>query len=309
MMMRPLLAAAITAWLCGGAFAASAQPNGSSANLKNGEYIFWAGGCASCHAAPANDRCDNSRTRDDLQLVGGRCLKTDFGTFYVPNITPDKETGIGKWSTDDFINAMRKGISPEGDNLYPAFPYASYQRMARADLVDLKAYLDTLPAVASQVPEHDLSFPYNIRAGLSVWKGLYLDGKTFEPDPAKSAQLNRGAYLVEGPGHCNECHTPRDTLGGLIRDKTLAGAPNPEGKGMVPNLTPHESGLGKWSDKDIVYALESGFTPSGDSMGGPMAKVQQNMAKLTRQDREAIAIYLKSISPVASAKKAEANSQ
>ena len=302
MTMRPLLAIVVTAWLGGGASLAAAQSDGSQPNVKNGEYLFYAGGCASCHAAPATDRCDGSRSKDALQLVGGRCLKTDFGTFYVPNITPDKETGIGNWSTDDFIKAMTKGVSPKGSNLYPVFPYASYQRMTRADLIDMKAFLDTLPAIASNVPEHELSFPYNIRATLSVWKALYLDGKTFTPDPAKSAQINRGAYLVQGPGHCGECHTPRDSLGGMIAKKKLAGAPDPEGKGMIPNLTPHESGLGKWSEKDIAYALETGFTPSGDSMGGTMAKVQANMAKLTPLDREAIAAFLKSLPPVASAK-------
>lgn len=273
-------------------------------NVKNGEYIFYAGGCASCHAAPATDKCDTSRTKEDLKLVGGRCLKTEFGTFYVPNITPDKETGIGKWSTDDFINAMTKGVAPDGSNLYPAFPYASYQHMTRADIIDLKAFLDTLPAVASTVPEHELSFPYSIRMGLSVWKALYLDGKTFEPDPSKSAAVNRGAYLVTALGHCGECHTPRGKLGGMDESKWLAGAPDPEGKDTIPNLTPdEESGLGKWSEKDIAYALETGFTPSGDSLGGTMRKVQENMAKLTKEDREAIAAYLKSVPPVASPKK------
>jgi mono/diheme cytochrome c family protein len=304
--MRPLTIMLATAWVWVAASPLFAQPapaTDAAPNLKNGEYLFWAGGCASCHAAPATDRCDNNRSKEDLQLVGGRCLKTEFGTFYVPNITPDKETGIGGWSTDDFINAMTKGVAPDGTNLYPSFPYASYQRMTRADLIDLKAYLDTLPAVASKVSEHELSFPYSVRATLSVWKGLYLDGKTFEPDPGKSGQVNRGAYLVNGPGHCGECHTPRDRLGGMIRDKWLSGAPNPEGKGIVPNLTPHESGLAKWSEKDIAYALETGITPSGDAMGGHMRKVQENMAKLTKEDREAIAAYLKSLPPVESPKK------
>jgi mono/diheme cytochrome c family protein len=302
MPMRPLLVALTAAWLCGGASPAAAQSGDPAPNIKNGETIFWAGGCSSCHAAPATDRCDGARIKDELALVGGRCLKTPFGTFNVPNVTPDKETGIGKWSTEEFINSMTKGVAPDGSNLYPAFPYASYQRMTRADLIDLKAYMDTLPAAASQVPGHELSFPYSIRAGLSVWKGLYLDGKTFEPDPSKSAQVNRGAYLVEGPGHCGECHTPRDRLGGMIADKKLAGAPDPEGKGTIPNLTPHETGLGKWSEKDIAYALETGLKPDGDSMGGSMAKVQQNMTHLTARDREAIAAYLKSIPPVESAR-------
>jgi mono/diheme cytochrome c family protein len=291
-------------WLCLAAFPLSAQPAPTAdapPNLKNGEYIFWASGCASCHAAPAGARCDASRTREDLQLVGGRCLKTPFGTFNVPNITPDKETGIGGWSTDAFIAAMTKGVAPDGSNLYPSFPYASYQRMTRGDLTDLKAFLDTLPAVASKVPDHELSLPYSIRAGLSAWKWLYLDGKGFTPDPAKSDEINRGAYLVNGPGHCGECHTPRGSLGGMDREKWLAGAPNPEGEGTVPNLTPHESGLAKWSAGDIAYALETGITPSGDAMGGPMRKVQENMAKLTKEDRAAIAAYLKSLPPIASA--------
>ena len=303
MMTRPLFAILTIAWLSGGAFpAAAAEPSTYTPDVKNGAYIFTAGGCASCHAAPATDKCDGSRSKDERELVGGRCLKTDFGTFYVPNITPDKETGIGKWSRNDFIKAMKKGVSPGRENLYPAFPYASYQHMTLTDLADLKAFLDTLPAIASNVPKHELSFPYNIRAGLSVWRGLYLDGKTFKPDPAKSELVNRGAYLVEGPSHCGECHTPRDRLGGMIQAKKLSGAPNPDGKGRIPNLTPHETGLGKWSEKDIVYALETGLTPDGDAMGGTMAKVQQNMAKLTARDREAIAAYLKSIPPVASAK-------
>lgn len=304
--MRAFSLSLVAALAVSSASALGAQTAPYTPNLKNGEYLFWAGGCASCHAAPRGEACDASRTKDDLQLVGGRCLKTPFGTFHVPNITPDKETGIGEWSADDFVKAMRKGTAPDGSNLYPAFPYASYQRMTRADLLDLKAYLDTLPAVASQVPEHELSLPYSIRAGLSVWKSLYLDGKTFKPDPAKPAPVNRGAYLVNGPGHCGECHTPRGTLGGMDRSQWLAGAPNPEGEGTVPNLTPHETGLGTWSEKDIAYALETGLTPSGDSMGGSMRKVQENMAKLTKEDREAIAAYLKSLPAIESPKKSSA---
>jgi len=304
-MRRALLAVAASLWFCGGALPVLAQ-NGSAAsakpNLENGEYVFWAGGCASCHAAPASSRCDGHRTKDPLVLVGGQCLKTEFGTFYVPNISPDRETGIGDWTLEQFITAMTQGASPEGENYYPAFPYTSYQRMTRRDLTDLKAYLDTLPAVASTTPDHDLSFPYSIRSGLSVWKRLYLDGKPFQPDPTRSPQVNRGAYLVEGLGHCGECHTPRDSLGGMIVDKKMAGAPDPEGKTFTPNITPHETGIGSWSERDIAYSLESGFTPSGDVMGGVMAKVVSNMAKLTKEDREAIAAYLKSLPPIASSR-------
>ena len=253
-------------------------------NVENGRYLFYAGGCASCHAVPASAKCDDPNYKDPLTLIGGRCLKTAFGTFYVPNITPDKQSGIGGWSDADFIRAMTEGVSPTGKHYYPAFPYASYRHMTRDDLLDLKAFLDTLKAVPSKAPENDLSFPYNVRAGLGLWDWLYLDGRGFVPDPSKSPQINRGAYLVEGPGHCGECHTPRNWLGGRIEDRKLSGAPNPDGKGFVPNITPDATGIASWSLKDIAYALESGFTPDGDVIGGSMAKVQENMAKLTPVD-------------------------
>jgi mono/diheme cytochrome c family protein len=270
-----------------------------AANVENGRYMFYAGGCASCHAAPASSKCNDADYKDPLVLTGGRCLKSAFGTFYVPNITQDKETGIGGWSDEDFIRAMTEGVSPEGRQYYPAFPYTSYRNMKRDDLLDLKAFLETLPAVSSKTPENELPFPYNIRAGLVFWSWLNLKGGAFTPDHSKSAEVNRGAYLVEGPGHCGQCHTPRNWLGGMIEDKKLSGAPNPEGKGFIPNITPDSTGLKSWSEKDIAYALETGFTPDGDSLGGSMTKVQENMAKLTPEDRQAIAAYLRSIAPIA----------
>lgn len=280
---------------------AGAQTAGGQAhtpNVDNGRYMYYAGGCASCHAAPASAKCDDPKIADDMKPVGGRCLKTEFGTFYVPNITPDQQTGIGKWSEADFLKAITKGVSPSGHNFYPAFPYTSYRLMKRDDLLDLWAFLKTLEPVASKVPAHDLGFPYNIRFGLNFWKFLYLDGEPFKPDPAKSNKVNRGAYLVEGPGHCGECHTPRNSLGGRDEKKKLSGAPNPEGEGFVPNITPDETGIGSWSESDIAFALQSGFKPDGDVMGGTMGEVQSNMAKLTKEDREAIAAYLKSVPPI-----------
>ncbi len=274
-------------------------------SVENGRYLFTAGGCASCHAAPASDKCDDTKSKDILKLAGGRCLKTEFGTFYVPNISPDKQNGIGDWSDNDFINAMTKGVSRKGTNYYPAFPYATYQRMKRQDLLDLKAFLDTLEAVPSKAPDHQLSFPYNIRWGLGLWKWLNLDGKTFEPDPSKPAAVNRGAYLVEALGHCGECHTPRGAMGGMKLSKRLSGARGPDGKSFIPNITPDATGIASWSEKDIAYALETGFTPEGDAFGGEMAKVQENMAKLTAADRDAIAAYLKSVPPVANARPAK----
>jgi mono/diheme cytochrome c family protein len=274
---------------------ASAVP-AHTPDLANGKYMFFAGGCAECHAAPLK-ACNDRKTRDKELLAGGRCLKTRFGTFNVPNISPDKETGIGTWSTLDFINAMKLGVGPRGVHLYPAFPYPSYQRMTFEDLIDLRAYLDTLPPVKNEVAPHSLSFPFNIRRGLGLWQRIYVDGKSFVPDAHASAELNRGAYLVLGPGHCSECHSPRNFIGGIIADGAFAGARNPEGKGTVPNITPSSDGIGDWSQEDIAYMLETGYTPDYDVIGGAMAAVQENTAKFTAEDRNAIAAYLKSLPP------------
>ena len=261
------------------------------ADLANGERMFNASGCSGCHAAPG---AEGDAT---LVLAGGQALRTPFGTFYVPNISPSAK-GIRGWSDLDFVNAVKLGISPGKRHYFPAFPYTSYQRMRIADILDLKAYIDTLPPVDSVAPPHDLPIQYSSRLLLGGWKLLYLDGKTFEPDPAAGDPVNLGAYLVEGAGHCGECHTPRDALGGLKRDRWLAGAPNPEGKGFIPNITQDESGIGSWSETDIAYALESGFTPEFDSLGGSMAEIVRHTAKLPSADREAIAGYLKSIPPL-----------
>jgi mono/diheme cytochrome c family protein len=274
--------------------------DGSKVDLKNGRTMFFAGGCASCHATPASKKCDDPKIKDRFTLSGGRCLKTDFGTFYAPNISPDREKGIGGWSGAQFIRAMKKGVSPRGEHYYPVFPYTSYQRMLKKDLLDLKAFLDTLPAVKTDVPGHDLLPPFRLRQSLVAWKWLFLDGQTFKPDPNKSPKLNRGAYLVEGPGHCAECHSPRNIMGGIIAGKRFSGGPNPEGKGIVPNITPHKSGIADWSEADIVTALETGLTPSFDSFSGAMVEVQENMAELRAEDREAIAAYLKSLPPIPS---------
>ncbi|MEE8178009.1 MAG: cytochrome c, partial [Acidobacteriota bacterium] len=192
------------------------------------------------------------------------------------------------------------GVSPKGEHYYPVFPYTSYQRMRERDLLDLKAFLGTLPAVKSQVLEHDLALPFRLRQTLALWKWMFLDGKTFKPDPNKSAKLNRGAYLVEGPGHCGECHSPRNLLGGVITHKRFSGGPDPAGKGVVPNITPHKSGIADWSEADIVTALETGLTPEFDTFTGNMVKVQENMAELSAQDRLAIAAYVKSLTPIPS---------
>jgi mono/diheme cytochrome c family protein len=203
-------------------------------DVANGEYIFTAGGCAECHAEPLA-KCKDTKVKDKTHLAGGRCLKTPFGVFNVPNISPDRETGIGNWSTLDFVNAMKRGIGPDGEHLYPAFPYTSYQRMTYEDLIDLKAYLDTLPAVKHKTPPHELAFPYNIRRGLGLWQLLYVDGKTFAPDTKASDELNRGAYLVEGPGPIAGSVIRRGILSGeSFRARPLPAPATPKARARFP---------------------------------------------------------------------------
>jgi len=296
MLRKLVIAAAVVAVLGGTAFWLLTIPQTMSAaalgphqpDLANGRTMFIAGGCSGCHAVP--------EAEDKTRLGGGLALKSPFGTFYVPNISSDAGDGIGAWSEADFVTALSKGTSPDGRHYYPAFPYTSYQRMQIDDLRDLFAYLKTLPAVSGRVRDHDMVFPFGFRRGLGLWKLLYLDGAPFSPDPAKSATLNRGAYLVEGPGHCAECHSPRNFMGGIVAAQRFAGGPNPEGKGWIPNITP--KGLAEWSEKDIAYLLESGQTLEGDAVGGSMAEVVRHIAQLAVEDRTAIAAYIKSLPPI-----------
>ena len=256
-------------------------------NLDNGKTMFQIGGCASCHATPGQD--------DKTKLGGGFGLKSPFGTFYTPNISPDPNEGIGKWTEANFVTAMVKGTAPDGRHYFPAFPYTSYQRIGTGDLRDLFAYLKTLPTVQDKSKPHDVPFPFNIRRTLGGWKFLFLDGKPFEGDPSKDATWNRGAYLVNGPGHCAECHSPRNILGGIIASQRFAGGPAPDGDGFVPNIT--QKGL-SMSHEQVVKLLETGETPDGDTVGGEMGKVVANTAKLSAEDRAAIATYIKSLPPV-----------
>jgi mono/diheme cytochrome c family protein len=264
-------------------------------NAANGRAMFYAGGCTACHATPGQD--------DKTRLGGGLGLKSPFGTFYAPNISPDRSEGIGKWSEADFVTAMQKGTSPDGRHYFPAFPYGSYQRMRLEDVRDLFAHLKTLPAVQGKARDHDVPFPFNVRRLVGGWKFLFLDGQPFQPDAAQSADWNRGAYLVNGPGHCAECHSPRNALGGIVAAQRFAGGPNPEGEGWVPNIT--QKGLGDYSDKDIAYLLETGQTPDGDSVGGAMTAVIRNMSQLDPEDRNAMATYVKALPPVEGPKKPE----
>jgi len=258
-------------------------------NLANGKTMFFVGGCASCHATPKQE--------DKTRLGGGLGLKSPFGTFFTPNISPDRKDGIGGWSEADFVTAMWKGTAPDGSHYYPAFPYTSYQRMKLEDVRDLFAYLKTLPPVEGKPRDHDLPFYLKIRRLLGGWNFLFLDGQPFKPDPSKSEEWNRGAYLVNGPGHCAECHSPRNVLGAIIAGERFAGGPDPEGgDGWIPNITP--AGIGDYSQRDIERILETGDMPNGDSVGGAMTAVVDNISKISAADRAAIALYLKSLPPV-----------
>lgn len=281
----------------GGVFWLLTEPERLDATVSDagdaarGEQVFWAAGCASCHAAPG------ASGEARLELVGGERFATPFGTFVAPNISQHPTDGIGGWSAQDLATAMMRGVSPDGRHYYPAFPYTSYARMTVEDVADLHAFMKMLPAVAGDAGDNEIGFPFNIRRGLGLWKMLNLD-----PSPAvalqnPSPEVARGQYLVEGPGHCGECHTPRDALGGLDKSRWLAGAPAMAGQGAVDNITSGEGGLSDWSEDDIATLLETGFTPDYDSVGGKMASVVRNMAELPASDREAIAAYLKAIPP------------
>ncbi|WP_417248933.1 c-type cytochrome [Celeribacter sp.] len=259
---------------------------GITPDLERGEFVYIAGGCASCHAGVDGDA---------EALEGGMALASPFGTFHAPNISPS-DAGIGGWTAQDLASALWHGTSPEDKHYYPAFPYASYVRMSAEDVVSLHAYLMTLPPSDVASLPHEIGFPFNIRRLLGGWKLLFLNDDPVLEDPNLTPEEQHGQYLVEGLSHCGECHTPRNALGGMKRSEWLAGAPNPAGKGTIPNITPAEL---DWSEADIAYYLETGFTPDYDSVGGHMAHVVDNYGKLAPEDRAAVAAYLKRVPPVA----------
>jgi mono/diheme cytochrome c family protein len=260
-------------------------------NERRGEAVFWAAGCASCHMA------EGATGDAELVLKGGQKFPSAFGTFVAPNISQDKAQGIGAWSVADLGNALMRGVGRDGEHLYPALPYASYTHMTRQDVADLHSYLVTLPADATPSQPHDLGFPFNIRRAVGFWKLLFLRNDWVVTDDL-TAPEQRGRYIAEALAHCGECHTPRNLLGGMTTSAWLSGAPNPTGKGMIPNITP---GALTWSEGEIVEYLTTGFTPEFDSVGGHMVHVVENMARLPDTDRAAVAAYLKRVPAVAGA--------
>ncbi len=261
---------------------------GLTADVARGEKVFWAAGCASCHAD------EKAEGDEKLVLKGGQRFPSPFGTFIAPNISTDPEAGIGSWSDLDLANAMMRGVSPDGQHYYPVFPYGSYAKAELQDIVDLRAFLATLPPDPTPNADHEVGFPFNIRLSLGGWKLLFLDADWVVTGDLTEEET-RGRYLAEALGHCGECHTPRNALGGMDKARWFAGGPVPAGKGSFPNITPAKL---SWSQADIVEYLTSGFTPDYDSAGGHMALVVQNTAKLPPEDRQAIAAYLKRVAPV-----------
>jgi mono/diheme cytochrome c family protein len=256
-------------------------------DAKRGQYLVKAGGCMACHT---------EEKKDAVPFAGGRALKTPFGTFYGPNLTPDPQFGIGRWTEADFIRAMREGDRPDGSNFFPAFPYPSFTKISDADLRDLFAYLRSLPPSARKNQEHELRFPFGWRWPVTLWKWLFFTPGPLAPDPAATPEVNRGAYLVQALGHCGECHTPRNFLGGSKRSRFLAGGKGPDDKN-IPNLTPTR--LKKWSDGELKDFLASGLTPDGDVPAEAMAEVIRNTTgQITPADLAAVIAYLRTLPPL-----------
>ena len=253
--------------------------------------MYHAAGCFGCHT---------DRKHGGSALAGGRALQTPFGTFYSPNITPDPESGIGKWSEQDFIRAMRFGMGPNGKQLYPVFPYTSYTQLSDDDLHALWTYLRTRPAVKHLNQPHDLKWFVSFRAMVGIWKALYFTPGQYKPEAQKSASWNRGAYLVKAMAHCGECHTPRNILGTAKTDKRYAGMRNGPEDSVVSNITPDKkTGIGKWSTQELVAYLETGMRPDGDTAEGLMADViDDSLQYLNKYDLAAVAEYIQSLPAV-----------
>ncbi len=258
-----------------------AEIAGLSGDAERGRDVYLTAGCGSCHMAPGTDA-------DPSILSGGRSFASDFGSFIAPNISPDPEHGIGTWTQAQFLNAVMRGVSPEGAHYYPAFPYTSYIRAEPQDIADLYAYMMTLPADATPSQPHDLGFPFNIRRSVGLWKWLYLRDD-WVTTGALTEEETRGRYLSEALAHCAECHTPRNALGALDHDRWLLGAPNPSGTGRIPPIAGDDF---DWTAFDISAYLSSGLTPDFDVVGGSMAPVVNNLRQLDRAELDAIAAYI-----------------
>jgi mono/diheme cytochrome c family protein len=261
------------------------EPSASTQIISKGEYLARAGDCVACHTVP-----------NGPVFAGGRAMATPFGNLYVPNITPDDDTGIGLWTPDEFYRMMHTGISRDGKLLYPAMPFASYTQVTRADSDAIYAYLMSVPPIKQKNREHELRFPFNNRELLIGWRTLYFKEGEFKPDPAQTAEWNRGAYLVRGLGHCAMCHTAVNALGGSSESKAFEGGMIPNQNWYAPSLTSNrEAGLGEWEIAEIADLLQVGVSHRG-TVYGPMAEVVYNSLQyMTDADTRAMAIYLKGL--------------
>jgi mono/diheme cytochrome c family protein len=271
--------------------------------IERGKYYFNTSGCMNCHSPDRNS-----------PLSGGKKMETDFGLFYTPNISSDKTNGIGAWTNEQFVKAVKRGISPKGQFYYPTFSFPAYSKMTDEDVIAMKAYIDSLPPRSEINKEHELKFPYNNRIIMAGWRALNFRSKnlckedeavfkyqgTFRPVTSQSKEWNRGAYLVESTLHCTECHTPRNKLGGLESKAWMSGTPFAEENKVASNITSDmETGLGKWSTEDWKTFLQEGTTPDGDDVGGEMYRIiKYGTAKLSDSDLDDVVVYLKSLKPI-----------
>jgi mono/diheme cytochrome c family protein len=252
-------------------------------DAAHGQYVMALGGCVACHTDSANK---------GALLAGGEAIRTQFGDFYPPNITPDKTAGIGGWTLAEFSRAMSEGQGPHGP-LYPSFPYTSFTLLSDQDIVDLWAALQQVPPVARPAPANAVAFPFSIRQLVAGWQHLFFTPGRFVPDPGQSAAWNRGAYLARGPGHCIECHSPRNALGAIERDRAFHGNPSGGPGGKAPDITAASLEADGYDHDSLIDALQSGFTPDSDVLGGPMGDVVDDAtSKWTDADLDAIATYL-----------------
>ncbi len=266
------------------AAAPATQPISQADLIKRGEYLAHAGDCIACHTV-----------RGGKPYAGGYALPTPFGTLYSPNLTPDKETGIGTWTADDFYRAMHTGRAKDGSFLYPAFPYTSYTKVTRADTDAIFAYLQSIPAVHQENHPNAMPFPFNIRMSLLGWQIMFMSKGEYKPDPSKSVEWNRGAYLVEGLGHCAMCHTSINPLGGPIKSAAFSGGLIPLQNWYAPSLTSDKEGVGDWTVQDLVDFLKKGVSDKGAVYGPMSSVVHESMQYMNDDDLRAMAVYLKSL--------------
>ena len=256
--------------------------------VARGRYLVTAGACESCHTP---------RDRPELVLAGGTVFPSPFGTFYIPNITPDRRTGIGGWSDEDFVRAMRNGVSPRGSHYYPAFPYRWYRHLTDADLIAIKRYLDSIPPIVNAVRDHDLVFPFTIRQAVGFWKLVNMGEEEIVRADFDAAE-RRGAYLTEALGHCGACHTSTVATALYLPGEHFAGDSNPIGPYAAPNITPHPTGIGQWSVADVERVLAVGMRPDGRPVRGAMSEyVAESTSRLTPSDRAAMVAYLRRVEP------------